>query len=92
MRDDDPRAGTIGNHGPDGLEGVDGQDADVPPSQPKPKPRRGRPPVSDEPCGTLSVWLPNSAQDRIIHLASQRKQTTSEYLRDVLIAIFLRRP
>jgi hypothetical protein len=38
------------------------------------------------------VWLPQTAQDRIIHLAKQRRQSVSEYLRDVLIALFLRRP
>lgn len=89
MRDDDPRAGTIGNHGPDGIEGVDGSPAPAPVKPPEPK-RRGRPRCSDEPTEALSVRLPVTVQDRIIHLATQRKQPVSEYLRDVMIQLFMR--
>ena len=84
----DVNAGTDGPgfYDAQGAEGVDGQDA------PKPtKAKRGRPRCAEEPCGAISVWLPNTAQDRIIKLASLRRQSVSEYLRDVLVAIFLRR-
>ena len=69
-----------------GIAGVDGADA------PTPKPKRGRPKCSEEPCGAISVWLPVTAQDRIIKLATQRRQSVSEYLRDVLIQLYARRP
>lgn len=82
----DPDAGWDCPAGPDGVQGVDGMDA------PKlVKAKRGRPRCAEEPCGNISVWLPNTAQDRIIKLASQRHQTVSEYLRDVLVQLFLNR-
>ena len=72
--------------------GVDGELVDVA-SLPRRKTRkRGRPRCSKEPCGALMVWVPDTLQDRIDHLAKQRRQTVSEYLRDVLVQLFLRRP
>jgi len=56
-----------------------------------PKPKRGRPRCADEPLGSVTVHLPTPAQDRIIRLASQRKQSVSEYLRDVMIQLFMNR-
>jgi hypothetical protein len=87
MHPDDPDAGTIGNHGHEGQLCVDGL-ADPPPVV---KPKRGRPRCTEEPLGSISVWLPTTAQDRIIRLASQRRQTVSEYLRDVLLQLFMNR-
>jgi hypothetical protein len=78
----DPRDGTIGNHGADGELGQPGI------TDPPPKPKRGRPSKPDDPCGTVSVWLPNRTQDHIIRLAKRRRQTPSEYLRDVLNQLF----
>lgn len=94
MRDDDPLAGTIGNHGPDGIKGVDGADDPVPtqPKPPDPKPKRGRPRCAEEPLGPITVHLPTRTQDRIHRLASQRKQPVSEYLRDVIAHVFGGRP
>ena len=85
----DPDAGTDGPHPSWDVPGQLGEPG-IP--DPPAKPKRGRPRCTEEPCGSLSVWLPQTAQDRIIHLAKQRRQTTSEYLRDVLVALFLRRP
>jgi hypothetical protein len=82
MRDDDPRAGTIGPIGADGEQGVDG--ADYTP----PKPKRGRPRYAEEPLSPVTVHLPLQAQDRIIRLARQRRQPVSEYLRDVIGSLF----
>jgi len=36
----------------------------------------------------VTMHLPTPVQDRIIRLASQRKQPVSEYLRDVMIQLF----
>jgi len=90
----DPDAGT---DGPDPSWDVPGQlgEPGIPDTVPgvaPAKPKRGRPRCTEEPCGSLSVWLPVTAQDRICALAKQRRQSVSEYLRDVLIALFLRRP
>ena len=38
----------------------------------------------------MTVHLPTTAHDRIIALASARRQNVSEYLRDVMIQLFLR--
>lgn len=87
--DFDPNAGTDGpdpswdRQGQLGEPGLDG---------PKPKPKRGRPRCTEEPLGSISVWLPTTAQDRIIRLATQRHQAVSEYLRDVLVKLFLNLP
>ena len=93
MRDDDPRAGTIGNHGPEGPMGEPGMDAPVgaKPERPAEPKRRGRPRCAEEPCGSIAIWLPDSARDRIIRLARQRKQPVSEYLRDVMVQLFAHR-
>lgn len=85
-RDRDPIAGTTCPSGPDGLLGVDGVIGPVPP-----KPKRGRPRCMEEPLGSVTVHLPTSAQDRIIKLAATRRQTVSEYLRDVMIQLFMNR-
>lgn len=90
MDDHDPNAGTIGHPGAVGENGPPGL-ADDPPTPPATKPKRGRPRCAEETCGAISVWLPVTAQDRIIHLAKTRRQTTSEYLRDVLVQLFIRR-
>lgn len=89
----DPNAGTDGPgfYNAPGQEGIDGEDAPVPVKPPEPK-RRGRPRCTEEPLGSISVWLPTTAQDRIIRLASQRHQAVSEYLRDVLVKLFLNMP
>ena len=75
----------MSDNGPDGVLGVDGADA------PTPKPKRGRPRCAEEPLGSVTVHLPTPAQDRICRLASQRKQSVSEYLRDVMIQLFMNR-
>lgn len=80
----DPRDGTICPAGPDGELG--------PPGKPEPTPkRRGRPRLMDEPLSSVTVHLPSPAQDRIIRLAQARRQSVSEYLRDVMIQLFLNR-
>jgi hypothetical protein len=86
----DPNAGTDGPgfYNAPGQEGIDGEDAPVPVNPPKPK--RGRPRCSAEPTEAISVRVPITVQDRIIHLATQRKQPVSEYLRDVMIQLFMR--
>lgn len=88
MNHDDPNAGWTCPAGPDGALGVDGKDAPMPPKPPDPKPKRGRPRCSEEPLGPVTVHLPTPTQDRIIRLASQRKQPVSEYLRDVMAQLF----
>lgn len=83
----DPRDGTICPAGPDGELGPPGCD-DPEPAKPK---KRGRPRLTDEPLGSVTVHLPSPAQDRIIRLAQARRQSVSEYLRDVMIQLFLNR-
>jgi hypothetical protein len=73
----------------DGPDQVDGPSVEA--ALKTPAPRRGRPRCSEEPLGSVTVHLPTTAHDRIIRLASQRRQTVSEYLRDVLIQVFLNR-
>ena len=80
----DPLAGTTCPAGPEGPLGENG----IP--DPPPKPKRGRPRCSEEPLTSITVHLPTTAQDRIIALAKQRRQNVSEYLRDVMIQLFLR--
>ena len=84
----------------DPLDGTDGPSPhwDVPgeigpPGRPDPPARRkpGRPRLTDEPLGSVTVHLPSPAQDRIIRLAQARRQSVSEYLRDVMIQLFLNR-
>jgi len=75
----------VSDDGLDGIQGVDGADA------PTPKPKRGRPRCADEPLGSFTVRLPTPAHDRIIRLATQRRQTVSEYLRAVIIQLFMNR-
>ena len=72
-----------------GEIGPPGRDGPESPEVAKPK-KRGRPRVSEEACGSVSVWLPVTAQDRIIALAKSRRQSVSEYLRDVMVALFTR--
>lgn len=70
-----------------GVEGVDGAES------PKPaKPTRGRPRVSEQPCSSVSMRVPTELHDLLIRLATKRRQTVSEYLRDVMIQLFLHRP
>lgn len=83
----DPDAGWECPSGPQGVEGVDGVDG------PKPAtPKRGRPRVSEQPCSSVSVRVPTELHDRLIRLSGQRRQTVSEYVRDVMIQLFLHRP
>jgi hypothetical protein len=87
MSDDDLLAGRGPcPAGPDGIQGVDG----IPDTPPAPKPKRGRPRCTEEVLGSVTVHLPTTAHDRIIALASARRQNVSEYLRDVMIQLFLR--
>ena len=73
---------------PSGPEGALG-----PPGRPETPARRkpGRPRLTEEPLGSVTVHLPSPAQDRIIRLAQARQQSVSEYLRDVMIQLFLNR-
>lgn len=91
MTGSDHDAGWECPSGPQGVKGVDGADAPATVKPPEPK-RRGRPRCTEEPLGSISVWLPVTAQDRIIRLATQRHQAVSEYLRDVLVKLFLNLP
>ena len=85
MAKHDDLAGPMGcPNGPLGLQGEPGRDAPAP----EPKPKRGRPRAAEEPLGPVTVHVEPAAHDRIIRLASQRKQTVSEYLRDVLAQLF----
>ncbi len=52
------------------------------------KPKRGRPRCAEEPLGPITVHVPPPTHDRIIRLASQRRQSVSEFVRDVLGQIF----
>ena len=82
----DPLDGTTCPSGPDGTIG--------PPGRPDPPARktRGRPREVETPSGTISVWLSTRTQDHIIQLATRRRQSVSEYLRDVLDQLFAQRP
>jgi len=99
VSDRDPLAGTTcpaGHDGPLGEPGImdevhEMKDRALYDALKAAKPKRGRPKCSEEPCGAISVWLPVTAQDRIIRLAAQRRQSVSEYLRDVLLTLFVRK-
>ncbi len=46
--------------------------------------KRGRP-RTDEPCTSVSTWLPASHHDRLIQLAQSRDQSVSSLVRQLLI-------
>ena len=89
MTDNDPNAGHTCPSGPEGPLGEPGRATPAPaPTPAETKPKRGRPRTADEPLGPITVHIEPTAHDRIIRLASQRRQSVSEYLRDVLSQLF----
>lgn len=97
MAESDPLAGRGScPAGPDGAQGEPGiidevhvlKDRALYDALKAAKPKRGRPRCAEEDLSSISVWLPVTAQDRIIRLAQQRRQTPSAYLRDVLVQLF----
>lgn len=47
-------------------------------------PRRGRP-RSEQPCTSVSTWVPTPYHDRLIKMANQRGMTVSSLVKQIIV-------